>query len=335
MSDHSGDPGKQHQSHRWIKPVTIGATGMGLLLVLATIFIEHSFWLSSVFVNLGTTLFLAAPLAWLGHYLSEQINTSRQATETQISSVRHEVEDVQSDLNEFRVDTKKTISELQDEYSRSIAEQSDRHAQELDMLRNEPTPELLRNILTQYMGGEAFSPGMIFSYHRDRLFCRFKDDFWGSGGMSVQVFERGSEQDGTSFSIAEVNSIADIYKQINQSLISKNLLDPDDFNIGDFFSGIADSLEAVDRCKRMHYPTPVGNPIFVPNGSWIISDQALVPQTESYPPLWFSRDHPQGDGWMLHLQRKSWVDYDDLWEAMTWVSDLGLASSVWIDGKRT
>ena len=65
MSDHSGDPGKQHQSHRWIKPVTIGATGMGLLLVLATIFIEHSFWLSSVFVNLGTTLFLAAPLAWL------------------------------------------------------------------------------------------------------------------------------------------------------------------------------------------------------------------------------------------------------------------------------
>ncbi|KHS52566.1 hypothetical protein [Brevibacterium linens] len=336
MSDEPGYPDMHHQSRRWIKPVAISATVIGLLLVLATIFIEHSFWLSGVLVNFGTTLFLAAPLAWLGHYLSEQIKDSQHATESQISSVRDEVEDVQNDLDDLRETTSRTIAELQDNYSQSVAEKMSQRITNIQDLQSNPSLELLQRTMAEESRLKKISPDrFIIEYHAGHLYCRFVQDAWTSHGVTLQIFEYGSSSQDISASVnlSDATTLEEIFTRMNYDLATTNMLDPQDFDISRFFDQLTKSLIAVDECRKLHESIDLGPALIVPNDGWLITTNALVSCESRYPPLWFSRNYVPDVGLVKHLSEKPWVNYDEIQDATQWAWNLGLVSEAWCNGK--
>lgn len=317
---------------RGLTIVAIVLTASGLALTFATAFIEHHHWASSVLVNLGTTLVLAAPLAWLGHWLSEQINSSRRDTERQISNVREEVGVVQNDFNKLREFTAKSIADLQDEYRSSLEKESQLKSQELKDLRSHPTLDILQRAIEDLTHREYPHPGVVFRYHDGRLFSRFDFDPWASGGVKVEVFERGDNSSLAAVEFGNLNSIADLYLTLNRDLALKNSIVEQEFRVEDFFGGMSDDIEAMDETKERYHSIDIGRLVVVPNDAWLITDRALVSRQENYPPIWFAHSSMDKGGWMYHMQQKSWVDYDELWEAMNWVQQLNLASAEWVDG---
>lgn len=321
---------------KWAIPLAVGVSVFGLFLTASTAFVEHSFWLSSVFVNLGTTLLLAFPLAWLGHFLTERIKKSQQATESQISSVRDEVEEVQSDLDNFRDATTKTIAELQDSYNSSVSAKLSQRAADIQRLRTTPSLELLQSTVEEEMRlGRVSTKGFTVAYHADLLYCRFERDGWSQYGTEIQVFEFGSARADPSarISLSSSDSLEDLFTNLNYELSASNLLDPRDFDLSNFFAGLTDALDAIDHCRKLHESNDLGSTLFIPNSGWMITEKALVPRTSRYAPLWFSQNYVPDGGLVQHLRDKPWVDYDELWEATSWVSYLGLASDEWINGK--
>lgn len=336
MGNESSGSDEPRQRRQWIKVATISATGIGLLLVLATIFIEHSFWLSSVFVNFGTTLFLAAPLAWLGHYLSEQIKTSQRSTASQISSVRDEVEYVQGDLVKLRETTNKTISDLQATYDQAVEQKFTQRVADIDNLASSPTLELLEDMIEEEIRlGKISANGFIVDYYGERLFCGFKQDLWSLNGTAIQIFEYGSSLNDhvASADLSTADSLESLFTYLNFDLASANLLKPEDFDIAHFFENLTSALRAIDECRELHQSVNLGPTVMVPNDSWTITERALVPNKRAYGPLWFTQKYVQDEGLVQHLRDKPWVDYDELWEATSWVSYLGLAEDEWANGK--
>lgn len=336
MSDERLDPQQEESGHRWVVPTALGLSAFGLLLTASTAFMEHTFWLSSVLVNLGTTLVLTFPLALLGHFLTERIKKSQEATESQISSVRDDVEGVQSELDDFRETTSKTIAELQDNYDQSVAAKLSQRATDIQNLRSNPSIDLLGSTVAEEMRLGKISPkGFIVKYHGDRLFCSFEQDAWSLQGVGIRVFEYGSSlQDaGASVSLRSADSLEELFTRLNYDLAAANLLDPRDFDISQFFTELTDSLDAIDECRKLHDSIDLGPALIVPNDGWMLTGTALVSRNSRYPPLWFTRKYVQDEGLLQHLREKPWVDYDELWEATSWAWHLALVSEAWYNGK--
>ena len=317
-------------------PTAIGASALGLALTASTAFIEHSYWLSSVVVNLGTSLLLAFPLAWMGHFLTERIQKSQQATETQISSVRDEVEEVQSDLDQFREATGKTIAELQASYNSSVTAMLNQRADDIENLRSTPSLDLLRSTVEEEMRlGRISSRGFIVPYYSDLLYCRFERDEWNPDGTEIQIFEFGSPKNAPSAraSLGKPGSLEELFTELNYDLAAANLLDLRDFDLEAFFGGLTGAIDAIDCCRMLHESIDLGPTLFVPNDGWMITEDALVSRASRYAPLWFSQNYVPEGGLVKHLSPKPWVDYDELWEATSWASYLNLASDEWINGR--
>lgn len=336
MSDEKIGSPQDEPGHQWVVPTALALSAFGLVLTASTAFMEHDFWLSSVLVNLGTTLVLTFPLALLGHFLTERIKKSQQATESQISSVRHEVEDVQNDLDEFRETTSSTIAELQASYDQSVAQKITQRTADIENLKSSPTRQQLENVLEEEIRlGKISASGFIVDYYGERLFCGFKRDMWGLYGTEIRIFEYGSSiQDYVaSANLSTADSLESLFTSLNFDLASANLIKPADFDIFQFFGNLTSAFSAIDNCRELHQSIDLGAAVMVPNESWTITERALVPNKSAYGPLWFSQTYVQDGGLVEHLRDKPWVDYDELWEATSWVSYLGLAPNEWINGK--
>lgn len=336
MNEGQVEAQQEEPGHKWVVPAAFGLSAFGLLLTATTMWLDHSFWLSSVLVNLGTTLLLAFPLAWLGHLLTGRIQQSQQATESQISSVRDEVEDVQDDLVELRETTNKTIAELQASYDQAVDQKFAQRVADIDNLESSPTLELLEDIVEEEIRlGKISANGFIVDYYGERLFCGFKQDVWSLYGTGIQIFEYGSsiKDHVASANLSTADSLESLFTHLNFELASANLLKPEDFDILQFFGNLTSALRAIDACRELHQSVDLGPTVIVPNDSWTITERALVPNRRAYGPLWFTQNYVQAEGLVQHLRDKPWVDYDELWEATSWVSYLGLASDEWINGK--
>lgn len=330
MSDEGQEQLAKKQGRRWVIPTAIGVFVAGLVLTGATAFIEHSFWLSSVCVNVGTTLLLAAPLAWLAHHLTEQIQSSREVTERQISEVKTEVDGVQADFEAFQESTDKKLADLQSAYRAAADESLNSDAQTVEELASNPGSfELAKAIESRIESGQIAEEGLIVEYHESRLYARVLP----SGALlQVSAFEAEVFLQEFEETTMKGDDLARLLLSLNKKLAGRNLIRIDEFNTEQFVSNTIEALHTIDECLDNHYPNSIGAVVAVPNNHWLLTERGMVAVKHPYPLIGYRQEAPEDRGWLDTLSEQPWYDKNAAFEAFEFASRMkGLARS-WAHG---
>lgn len=277
------------------------ACGVVVLLISSRLRAHHM-WASDVLVNIGSTVFLFAPLALISAFFGRQIARKGIARDSKVSQLTEQVEEVRHDVDSV-------LSDINRRTAQRIS--ADRAEQERDIaaIAADPQSGSIAKALQLGIEQDYLSKnGPRVRTRNTDAYIRWTVETEGSNDLKLIIEAR----DGTP--VEEFTWTNEQPADEFGHSLGRILLDADAYP-GDVAYDVGSIFRELHNLVDLGYRTatgagglvdPIGPIIELVGEQWVLTDYWIT--TRSAPYYQITLDRLDESDWDAHMREKSWVD---------------------------